>query len=81
MTSYLNVTTAALELSPARRVVLPFRAIVISMRLPLRLRLTSMPEIIEVLPHLLGALGDIGAVIQLLAGLFQLVGELADGSA
>lgn len=40
MTSYLNVTTAALEPSPARQVVLPSLPIVISLWLPLSLRLS-----------------------------------------
>ena len=52
----------------------------ISLRVPQRLRLSSMPELIEILPQLLGALGDVGAVFQILARLFQLVGDLADGS-
>ena len=38
-------------------------------------------EVEEILPHLFGALGDVGAVFQLLASLFQFVGELADGGA
>ncbi len=41
--------------------------------------MNSMPQNIEVLPRLFGAPGDAGTVFRLLAGLIQLVRELADG--